>query len=387
MALMWNGLGALVCLLLLAGAWQWWRGIRLTPPLPALDALPATPARVSIVVAARDEAAHVEEAARSLLAQRGVELEVIIVDDRSTDGTGPILDRLAGELPGLRVLHIDALPAGWLGKCHALHRGSQLATGDWLLFADGDVQMAPDLVARAVALAESRSAAHVALVPRISDTTIAVRPCLLQPVLSVYDRAPAVNREPPSRRTYVGVGAFNLVRRSVYDAFGGHEALRLEVIDDLKLGLLVGRAGGRTLLYDATADMSVPYITSVAHLFQVVEKNIFAVFRFSLFLTAGASTLVVAIWLGAILGPLIAIATGAPVWWAGPACLWALAPAEAVAARRQGWSPWWALVGPLTAPLAAAAAMNSALRGWWRGAIVWRGTAYPLGELRRRAVR
>jgi glycosyltransferase involved in cell wall biosynthesis len=386
-AWIWNGLGGIVCLMLLVGAWRWWRGIRLTPRLPALGGPPATPARVSIVVAARDEAAHIEHAARSLLSQRAVDLEVIVIDDRSTDGTGTILDRLAGELPGLRVLHIDALPPGWLGKCHALHHGSQIATGEWLLFADGDVHMAPDLVARAVALGEARSAAHVALIPRISDTSIAVRPCLLQPVLGVYERGPAVNREPPSKRTFVGVGAFNLVRRSVYDAFGGHEALRLEVIDDLKLGLLVGRAGGRTLLYDATADMSVPYITSVARLFQVVEKNIFALFRFSLLLTTGASLLVVAIWLGALAGPLIAIATGAPVWWAGPVCLWALAPAEAVAARRQGWSPWWALVGPLTAPLAAAAAMNSALWGWWRGAIVWRGTAYPLRDLRRGAVR
>ncbi|MFG0274308.1 MAG: glycosyltransferase [Phycisphaerales bacterium] len=383
----WNGLGALVCLTLLAGAWRWWRGVRSTPPLPPMPESPASPARVSIIVAARDEAAHVEHAARSLLAQRAVDLEVIIIDDRSTDGTGAILDRLAAELPGLRVLHIDALPDGWLGKCHALHRGSQIATREWLLFADGDVHMTPAVVARAVALAAARGAAHVALIPRISDTSIAVRPCLLQPVLAVYERAPAVHRDPPSKRIYVGVGAFNLVRRDIYDAFGGHETLRLEVIDDLKLGLLVGRAGGRTLLYDATADLSVPYITSVSRLFHVVEKNIFALFRFSLLLTTGASAAVLAIWLAAVLGPVIAMATGAPVWWAGPVCLWALAPAEAIAARRQRWSPWWALVGPLTMPLAAAAAMNSGLRGWWRGAIVWRGTAYAISDLRRGAVR
>lgn len=380
-------IGAVVCLLLLAGAVRWTRGVLGAPRLPGLGEARRLPARVTIIVAARDEAAHIEEAARSLLGQCAVEAEVIVVDDRSTDGTGAILDRLARERAGLRVVHVDSLPARWLGKCHALHMGSLAASGEWLLFADADVQMAPDLVGRAVALCEARGAEHLALIPRLTDTTLAVRPCLLQAMLGLYERAPGVNREPPAKRTFVGVGAFNLVSRATYDAFGGHEALRLEVIDDLRLGLLVRRAGGRTLLYDATADLAVPYITSIPRLFAVVEKNLFALMWFSLTLSIGASVTLLAVWGLALAGPLIAWRTGTIVLWAGPACLWAMAIPAAIAARRHGWALGWALAAPLTFPVAAAALANSALRATLRGGIEWRGTRYPLADLRRGRVR
>jgi len=375
--------GAL-CLLLLFVAARWLRGVLATPRLPGARA-DGSP-RVSIVVAARDEADHIETAATSLLEQTGVDLEVVIVDDRSTDGTGAILDRLAAAHDRLRVVHVEALPEGWLGKCHALARGAASSSGGWLLFADADVHMAPDVVSRAVAACERRSADHLALIPRIAPTTLAVRPCLALAALGVYERAPSVNREPPGR-AWVGVGAFNLVRRDRYEAFGGHEALRLEVIDDLKLGLLVRRSGGRTLLYDATADMHVPYVTSVPHLFRVVEKNLFALFRFSLVLSLGASGVLIAIWLGALAGPVVAQATGTVVGWAAPPCLWGTAIPATMASRRQGWSVSWGLLSPLALPLAAAATVNSALRNAWRGAIVWRGTRYRLRELRREAVR
>lgn len=95
---------------------------------------------VSVVIAARDEEARIEMTARNLLSQEDVELEVIAVDDRSTDRTGEILGRIAETEPRLKVLRVDALPEGWLGKCHACHMGTQSATGEWLLFTDADMQ-------------------------------------------------------------------------------------------------------------------------------------------------------------------------------------------------------------------------------------------------------
>src|SRR5206468_3127416 len=127
-------------------------------PLPAL----------SVVVTARDEAEGIEATVRRLLAQRYAALEVIVVDDRSTDGTGAILDRLQGEAgPGrLTVIHNRELPRGWLGKCHACQLGALRARGEWILFMDGDVELvSEELLARVAHLAETARLDHVAVIP------------------------------------------------------------------------------------------------------------------------------------------------------------------------------------------------------------------------------
>jgi len=121
--------------------------------LPRLDAVPPDPPggrwpRVSVVVPSRDEAEAIEAAAQSLLVQDYPELELIAVDDRSSDGTGAILDRLAAADRRLGVVHVDALPEDWLGKNHACHRGAERATGEWLLFTAGDVVFAPGALRR-----------------------------------------------------------------------------------------------------------------------------------------------------------------------------------------------------------------------------------------------
>src|SRR5437764_1298015 len=110
--------------------------------LPPLNAFAEPPSDVrikcSVVIAARNEEARIEQTIRHLLAQRGVEAEFIVVNDRSTDRTGEILRRLADEDARVKVLRIEALPEGWLGKCHACHTGASAATGDWILFTDAD---------------------------------------------------------------------------------------------------------------------------------------------------------------------------------------------------------------------------------------------------------
>ena len=109
-----------------------------------------------MVIAARDEAARIETTLRGLMAQTGVELEVIVVDDRSTDATPQILARLAGDFSRLRVLRVEQLPPGWLGKCHACSLGAAAATGKWLLFTDGDIHMQRDLIDRALRASSPR---------------------------------------------------------------------------------------------------------------------------------------------------------------------------------------------------------------------------------------
>src|SRR4051812_15795316 len=124
---------------------------------------------VSIIVAARDEGPHIERALQSLLAQRYDALEIIAIDDRSTDDTGAILDRMARDSHRLRVLHITALPPHWLGKNHALHEGAAIATGEYLLFTDADVVFAPDAIARSVVFARARNVDHLTMGPELDS--------------------------------------------------------------------------------------------------------------------------------------------------------------------------------------------------------------------------
>jgi glycosyltransferase involved in cell wall biosynthesis len=121
--------------------------------------------KVSVVVPARDEAERIEEALRSLARLDYPDLEVIAVDDRSGDGTGAIMDRIAAEQPRVEAMHITSLPEGWLGKCHAMHMGARRATGEILLFTDGDVVFSPDILRLAVRYLCGRRLDHLALMP------------------------------------------------------------------------------------------------------------------------------------------------------------------------------------------------------------------------------
>ena len=159
-----------------AGLLAWlrvaWVGIRTDRCVDRLTAIPPDPPpggwpALTVVVPARDEARGVEASVRSLLAQDYPELRVVAVDDRSTDGTGAILDRVGSDEPRLRVVHVGELPPGWLGKNHACASGADAASDGWLLFTDGDVIFAPGALRRAVAYAGRHGLGHLVALPRL----------------------------------------------------------------------------------------------------------------------------------------------------------------------------------------------------------------------------
>ena len=152
--------------------------------LPALAALPRPSGldgantglvRCSVVVAARDEETRLEETVRHLLAQHDVAVDVIVVDDRSTDRTGDILRRLASEDARVQARRVESLPDGWLGKCHACHVGASAATGEWILFTDADCWLKPDVIARALRVADREKADHITLTPGVTAETVGAR--------------------------------------------------------------------------------------------------------------------------------------------------------------------------------------------------------------------
>jgi len=216
---------------------------------PEWDRAPAQScqsSRVSIIVPARNEEHDIEQTLRRLLVLDYGNYEVIAVDDRSSDRTGEIIARLARspEAHGiLKAVRIEALPSGWVGKTHAMWTAAQQATGDWLLFTDADVQFKPDSVRRAIAYAEADRADHVVLFPRMimKQPGEKMMTAFFQ-TLFVFGPRPWKVADPRTR-DHMGVGAFNLIRRRVYEAVGAYQALRMEILDDMKLGKVVKNAG------------------------------------------------------------------------------------------------------------------------------------------------
>ena len=195
---------------------------------------------------ARNEAAKIAATLRSLLDSSGVDLEILAVDDRSSDETGAIMDRMAADHAALRVLHVAELPAGWLGKTHAMSVAAREATGEWLLFTDGDVVFAPEALSRALGFAVASAADHFVLLPTVVLGSFGERVMIsFMQVVAIWGPRPWRVPNPRARRDAIGVGAFNMLRREAYEAIGGWEALRMEVVEDLALGYLIKKKGLR----------------------------------------------------------------------------------------------------------------------------------------------
>jgi glycosyltransferase involved in cell wall biosynthesis len=346
--------------------------------------------KLSVVVACRNEAAAIREALSSLLAQDYPGLEIIAVDDRSEDATGAILRELAVAHGALRVARVDTLPPGWLGKTHALHRGAAQATGDWLLFTDADVVFAPDALRRSVAWAVREGFGHAVALPHFIAPGRLERGfvSLFGLFFLLHLRVDELRR--PGSAAHVGIGAFNLVRREAYQSIGGHERLRFEVADDVKLGLLLRRSGVRQGCADSGGLVRVRWQRGFLPSMRGLLKNFFAGFDYGwpgtlrtvllvpLITTFPAIYLALAAGLSPLAGtrPVAAAAVAVPVILLGGT------------ARRLAGGRWSdGLLLPFEGLCLALVALASALLATARGAVIWRGTRYDLRELRAGGVR
>jgi hypothetical protein len=335
----------------------------------------------SVIVAARDEAARLEATVRHLLAQRLVAVEVIVVDDRSTDGSQDIMRRLATEDARVRAMRVDHLPDGWLGKSHACHMGASAATGDWLLFTDADCWLKSDVIARALRVAARDAADHVTLTPGVAAETLGAQAWHLAFLGSLAGWMSGVNRDRPG--AHLGMGAFNLVRTSAYRDCGGYEALRLTVVDDVKLGLLLHRAGKRTRAFLGGDDVECHWGTTVPRMIKIMEKNYFAAIDFRLAPVVAGATVLTLICATSIIG----LWTGTAAGIAAGLAPWSLALPAAVYARRMGWSAASAAVTPVFYPILFAALVNSTVITLRQRGVRWRDTFYSLDTLRKGNVR
>lgn len=377
-----TALAALVLAVWLAALIELARGARAIGRLADADpaTLPEPAPRLTVAVAARDEERQIGAAMRSVLALDYPALEVIAVDDRSTDRTGAILDALAAADPRLRVVHVAELPAGWLGKNHALHLAGQAARGEWVLFTDADVHFAPDALRRAVACAEAGGLDHLVVGPRLTGGTP-----LLKAMLAFFALSFALNTRPwraedPARPEHCGIGAFNLVRRRALEAIGFHSRLPLRPDDDLKLGKLIKQSGLRQRFVGGGDAVQVEWYRTAGEMVRGLEKNAFPFLEYSVPWTLAALA-----WLAlTVLWPLAGLLTATGAERALHGATVALSAALFVAAGvRSAALPAWAGLGyPLGALLMFVTVLNSMWRTLAQGGVVWRGTLYPLAALK-----
>lgn len=339
-------------------------GLRRGRPTPSLRRYSAPPASgqplVSVIVPARNEADSIERCVRSILASGYANLEVVAVDDRSTDGTGDILARIGASDARLRVVRGAELPPGWFGKPWACSQGARLARGALLLFTDADTVHGPELLGRAVAGLVSERVDLFTVLPRQVMATFwerVVLPHFFMLLGLRYGTAVTVNRR-TAPRDAIANGQFILVTRASYEAVGGHEAVRAHVVDDVMLAQAYARAGLPRRLVDAARDMDTRMYTSLPHLVEGWSKNI---------------------WAG------VQVSTGAgPVWTtvllvvALVLPLLIMAPAAGLVAGLLAGVPWLLAAG-VSATLATALAFAGFLR--FNGAPGWPGAFFWLGAL------
>lgn len=356
------------------------RGNRRLRRLAALaDPPPARWPRVSVVFAARNEGHTVDAAVTTMLALDYPDWELVAVNDRSEDDTGAVLDAHAAREPRLRVIHVGSLPPGWLGKTHALHLGAAGATGEFILFTDADIHFHPDVLRRAVAHAVAAQLDLLAAIPELHGHGHALGVCV-----NAFGLAFTAGLRPwliPNPRSYShgSVGAFGLVRTATYRALGGHEPLRLRPDDDIKLGRLFKTHGARCEMLLGRDSLWVAWYGSIGAMVHGLEKNSYAAadYRGWLIGLGAVACLLFFLW------PLAALGLTQGAAWALHAAAVGLMLGLGCDQTRFTGGPWWhGLLLPLGAAVFGYAVVRSMVVTLWRRGIVWRGTFYPLRELR-----
>ena len=360
-------------------AWGVWMSLKNVQSLPSisLDREKSYP-RLSVIIAARNEAGTIENALKSVLAQNYPNLEIILVNDRSNDGTDEILQKLAEKDPRVLIHHVEELPPGWLGKVNAMQQGFGRSTGVWLLFTDADVHFQEESLERIIDVAERSSVDYLCVVPEVQARQRLLK-ALYTVSLSGFFLATRI-WEVKNQNSFVGVGACGLVRRSLLSQSPGLPWLKMEVVDDLALAQLAWQAGGKLDVYWGRECLGVEWYPSMGDLIRGLEKNLFAGAQYqywrALLGIIGILFVAVAPWLSIFSGnwllSLTAVGAFSGYW---------LAWISGDKAQGVGWLE--RLISPLLLFVIAWALARSTFITWRQGGIQWRETFYSIADLRR----
>jgi glycosyltransferase involved in cell wall biosynthesis len=363
----------------------WWLiqlllSLRIITKVPLLEKLPKKNLenlpKVSVIIPACNEADTIEEAIQTRLHDDYPNLEIILIDDRSTDGTSEIIERIAAKDNRVKSIHIAELPFGWLGKQYAMNQGVKLATGDWFLFSDADVKIKPGTLKLVIGYCESKKIDHLAIFPEIPPTNF-----LLDTLLSVFIRFLCIGGriwavEDEKSNAAVGSGSFNLVRRSAFEKTKGFEWLRLETVDDVGLGKMLKESGARSSIINGRKYLSVYLYRSLKGMAIGSERPVFAgIGNFSL----TRLILTALIYFGFELSPFFAlIPIGIPFISFLGLIMVVMALATSISISRWMNRPLLpSIFYPIGTTIMVIIMIRAGILGAKRGGIFWRGTFYP----------
>ena len=345
--------------------------LRSTPRLDDIDpaaTIAAPTPRVSIVLPARNEAVHIAACIRSIRASTWPDLELVVVDDHSTDGTGALAHEAAAGDPRVKIVDAPDLPAGWFGKQWACQSGAAHATGSLLLLTDADTRHAPDLVGRMVRMRERRGAELLSVAGHQEMGTVwerAVQPSVFTLILTRYGGADAIERA-TNPRDVVANGQCFMMSRRVYDAIGGHEAVRGYVAEDVMMAQAIQARGDRVSLALGIGQLSTRMYDGLGSLMKGWGKNMYACGRHAMWWGAIGQRLYLLFLLSFPLGVLMPFV--ALVW-----CAVAMATGGAVIGAVSAALLLW------SALTSAAILVSFALANWLNGDPIRRALLAPLG--------
>jgi len=348
-----------------------------------IEPLPESPPAVTVLIPAKDEGDGVRECIERVLALDYANFNVIVINDRSTDQTGRIMDDLAAAHPDrLRVIHIPpgGLPAGWLGKCNALHIATRQVTAPWLLLVDSDVNVEPAALSTLLAVASARNYDAASIMTRLECLDFRER--LVLPIAAATVGGMTLmsyTNEDKKKRIAFANGQFFLIRRDAYESVGGHQAVKDNITEDVALARLLKQNDFRVRLYHGRNLASTRMHSTWKQMFNgwariysgVCNRNPGRIML---------ATLVIASGLAAY--PALIAGLGLPDWrWTtlAVAHLLLLTVVFAVIYRLSGNPRRYALLFPLAAPILIALFVN-AIRACFTGKIAWRGTSYTAGS-------
>ncbi len=337
---------------------------------------------VSIIVAARNEEAAIVESLQSLFRQKYSSVEWIAVNDRSSDSTGQLLETLNKDNEQLRVIHIEELPSGWLGKNHALYQGYQQSKGKYLLFTDADVIFHPETLSKALYFIQKQNVDHLTVSPNLFAKGFWLQAFIAFFLFgfSFFKRPWRANVD--HSKIGMGIGAFNLISREAYEKIGTHQEIAMRPDDDLQLGYQIKAYGLRQRVVTGISYVKVTWYETLNDALIGLEKNTFAGlhYRVSMIFVA-----VIGTFLSHVLPFVTLFTTNAlQLFLSIITILLIFLLYRLVTMRMTSFSLIHFIVFPITALLFIYSILRASFLTFKRGGIVWRGTKYSLKELRKR---
>lgn len=335
---------------------------------------------VVIIIAVRNEEADLRQALQSVCNLNYRNYRIQIINDRSTDNTAAILQEYAQRYPEILVREIKELPAGWLGKNNALYQGYLHTQEAWMLFTDADVVYEPDALRKAMQYAVQNNLDHLTILPEVKS-----RSATLVGVIATFKIMLELKLRPwevrnPKSKAFIGVGAFNLIKRTAYERAGTHIPIALRPDDDLKLGELVKKAGLKQDVLYGDKQIGLEWYTSIQEFINGLMKNTFATTNYNLFIALGTA---IATLLAFTLPLPLLLAVGSV-----PEKLMALVifvcQLPLYLPRKSMTGKWWqALLMPFAGLLIFYIILKSAFLTLKQGGIYWRESFYALSELKK----